>query len=114
MYIIMSRATCELFSSFFPHSTSRSHIASYQVQLSTTHEISHIIPSALTALATPGAMAPKILALIGEEERKYQETLSDAYHTMGERTFKGLRRALPLTRQKLDWDKVSIMRAERY
>jgi capping protein (actin filament) muscle Z-line, alpha len=59
-------------------------------------------------------MAPKILALIGEEEGKYQEALSDAYHAMGERTFKGLRRALPLTRQKLDWDKVSTMCSERY
>lgn len=33
-------------------------------------------------------------------------SLNDTYQEMGEKTFKGLRRALPLTRQKIDWDKV--------
>lgn len=37
---------------------------------------------------------------------KYQISLNETYQEMGEKTFKGLRRALPLTRQKLDWDKV--------
>jgi len=44
--------------------------------------------------------------LIEDEEGKYQISLNETYQEMGEKTFKGLRRALPLTRQKLDWDKV--------
>ena len=48
------------------------------------------------------------MALIGEEEGKYQVSLNETYTEMSEKTFKGLRRALPLTRQKIDWDKVWI------
>ena len=47
-----------------------------------------------------------MLALIEAEEGKYQTSLSDAYAEMSEKTFKGLRRALPMTRSKLDWDRV--------
>jgi capping protein alpha len=57
--------------------------------------------------SSPTSSASKILALIEDEEGKYQASLNDTYHEMGEKTFKGLRRALPMTRQKLDWDKVS-------
>jgi F-actin capping protein alpha subunit. len=64
-------------------------------------------PAAVTS--SPSASASKILALIADEEGKYQTSLNDTYHEMGEKTFKGLRRALPLTRQKLDWDKVRTM-----
>lgn len=35
--------------------------------------------------------------------------MNETYQEMGEKTFKGLRRALPLTRQKLDWDKVGAL-----
>jgi capping protein (actin filament) muscle Z-line, alpha len=57
--------------------------------------------------SSPASSAAKILALIEDEEGKYQSSLNDTYHEMGEKTFKGLRRALPMTRQKLDWDKAS-------
>lgn len=50
--------------------------------------------------------ASKVLALIETEESNYQESLGETYQAMGEKTFKGLRRALPMTRSKLDWDKV--------
>lgn len=77
-----------------------------QVQLSTNHDSSLPIPSAISS-SSPKQKAEKLLALIENEEGKYQILLNDAYQEMAEKTFKGLRRALPLTRQKLDWDRVS-------
>lgn len=76
-----------------------------QVQLATTHTVSFDLPPPVVS-AAPNTAASKTLALIEEEERKYQVSLNETYQEMGEKTFKGLRRALPLTRQKLDWDKV--------
>jgi len=75
------------------------------VQLETKHNASIALPASVTA-STAGASSKKVLTLIADQERAYQESLGDTYHEMGEKTFKGLRRALPLTRQKLDWDKV--------
>lgn len=80
-------------------------IEGMQVQLATSHTVSFDIPPAVVS-ASPNTASSKILALIEGEEGKYQISLSDTYQEMGEKTFKGLRRALPLTRQKLDWDKV--------
>ncbi|KAJ7440910.1 F-actin-capping protein subunit alpha [Mycena galericulata] len=74
------------------------------VQLSTTHTISLSLPAAVVA-SSPSASASKILALIEDEEGKYQTSLNDTYQEMGEKTFKGLRRALPVTKQKIDWDR---------
>lgn len=78
-----------------------------QVQLETSHDISIPIPPAVVN-ASPNAMASKIFALIEAEETRLQTSLNVAYHDMGEKAFKGLRRALPLTRQKIDWDKVGL------
>ena len=63
------------------------------------------LPSTISAENAP-ASASKILALIETEESKYQTSLNEAYQEMSEKTFKGLRRALPMTRSKLDWDRV--------
>ena len=75
-----------------------------QVQLSTTYNPTFLFPPNPTL--HPEASASKILASIELQEGEYQVSLNDAYAEMGEKTFKGLRRALPLTRQKMDWDKV--------
>lgn len=76
-----------------------------QVQLSTSHAFELELPPAITS--SPAApSANKILALIEAEEGKYQASLNDTYANMSEKTFKGLRRALPMTRSKLDWDRV--------
>ncbi|KAI5119207.1 hypothetical protein M0805_004462 [Coniferiporia weirii] len=76
------------------------------VQLSTSHDSSFALPPTITASTAPKQASEKILALVEKAEASYQMALNDAYQEMGEKTFKGLRRALPLTRQKLDWDKV--------
>ncbi|KAI1794825.1 F-actin-capping protein subunit alpha [Ganoderma leucocontextum] len=75
------------------------------VQLSTTHTVSLALPPAITA-SGGAAAASKALALVEAEEGRYQTALNDAYADMGDKTFKGLRRALPMTRSKLDWDRV--------
>ncbi|KAI0700035.1 F-actin-capping protein subunit alpha [Cerioporus squamosus] len=75
------------------------------VQLSTTHTVSLTLPPAISPSGGASA-ASKVLALIEAEEGKYQTSLNDAYAEMSEKTFKGLRRALPMTRSKLDWDRV--------
>ncbi|QRW00476.1 F-actin-capping protein subunit alpha-2 [Ceratobasidium sp. AG-Ba] len=71
------------------------------VQLQTTYTPTLTLPSSLTP-----SSAPKILAIIAEKEGEHERALSNAYTDLGEKSFKSLRRALPLTRQKLDWDKV--------
>ncbi|KAI6147400.1 F-actin-capping protein subunit alpha [Pisolithus tinctorius] len=75
------------------------------VQLETSHDLAIPIPPAVVN-AEPSSASSKILALIDVEESRLQTSFNDAYHEMAEKTFKGLRRALPLTRQKIDWDKV--------
>ena len=75
------------------------------VQLSTTHTVSTPLPPAI--LPSGGASAAtKALALIEAEESRYQSSLTDAYAEMSEKTFKGLRRALPMTRSKIEWERV--------
>lgn len=40
-------------------------------------------------------------------ERKYQEDLNRAFISLSEGAFKSLRRQLPVTRQKVEWEKIS-------
>jgi len=47
-----------------------------------------------------------LLDLIAAAESKYQHALNESYHDLAESTFNGLRRALPYTRTKVDWNKV--------
>lgn len=47
---------------------------------------------------------------IGINEKKYQEELNRGFTDLSEGAFKGLRRQLPVTRQKIEWDKVASYR----
>ncbi|GBC09088.1 hypothetical protein RclHR1_00860026 [Rhizophagus clarus] len=59
-----------------------------------------------TTTENPAAAAAAYVRLIGKAENEYQTAVNEAYIELSENTFKSLRRSLPLTRQKLDWDKI--------
>lgn len=50
--------------------------------------------------------AEAIMSRIAAAERDYQEELNRAFVSVAEGAFKGLRRQLPITRQKVEWEKV--------
>ena len=58
----------------------------------------------------PGASAGDIIKTIAGLEKKYQEELNRAFGALSEGAFKSLRRQLPVTRQKINWDKIMTYR----
>jgi len=60
----------------------------------------------VTASTSTNASATDIVRQIATLEKKYQEDLNKAFTSLSEGSFKSLRRQLPVTRQKVDWDKV--------
>lgn len=64
---------------------------------------------AVTA-SIPSATGSSIAKDIATVEKKYQEELNKGFNSLSEGAFKGLRRQLPVTRQKIEWDKVSSYR----
>lgn len=57
-----------------------------------------------------GASAGDIVKTIAGLEKKYQEELNRAFGALSEGAFKSLRRQLPVTRQKINWDKIMTYR----
>ncbi|ODH44300.1 hypothetical protein ACO22_00920 [Paracoccidioides brasiliensis] len=55
---------------------------------------------------SPNSSAETIIKHITAAERAQQLELSDAFSRLSEGAFKGLRRQLPITRQKVEWEKV--------
>lgn len=61
-------------------------------------------------LSIPSGTGAGIIKEIGAAEKKYQEELNKGFTSLSEGAFKGLRRQLPVTRQKIEWDKVASYR----
>ncbi|KAJ2850324.1 F-actin-capping protein subunit alpha [Coemansia brasiliensis] len=56
---------------------------------------------------TEEKVAERVAKVIKEYEAQFQQSIADGYRQLSERTFKGLRRMLPLTRSKVDWEKLA-------
>jgi capping protein alpha len=57
--------------------------------------------------AGANASAADIVRQLAGVEKKYQEDLNKAFSSLSEGAFKSLRRQLPITRQKIEWEKIS-------
>jgi hypothetical protein len=55
--------------------------------------------------------ASEIVKSVAQIERRYQEELNRGFQGLSENAFKGLRRQLPVTRQKVEWDKIAAYKA---
>ncbi|KAJ8607060.1 hypothetical protein MRB53_040569 [Persea americana] len=59
------------------------------------------------SLSASSSSASDIVKQIVLCERRYQEDLNRAFTSLNEGAFKSLRRQLPVTRQKIEWEKIS-------
>merc|ERR1712000_182875 len=83
------------------HQNSSAYYEDGNVQLNTNTNKAFKVPGGDAASA-----AKHTIEAIKKAEQAFHQSLEVSYNTMGDTTFKALRRALPLTRTKIDWNKI--------
>ncbi|KAI3652424.1 hypothetical protein MP228_002749 [Amoeboaphelidium protococcarum] len=73
------------------------------VQLNSSKDVSFSVDFS----DSPQKFAAALVKRIKEEEVEYQSALNESYAQLSDATFKSLRRALPVTRNKIEWSKIS-------
>jgi len=71
------------------------------------YEDGNVRMSTSKKVETSGSSADALVREIAKAENKYQEEVNKAFTTLSEGSFKGLRRQLPVTRQKVEWEKIA-------
>eukprot|EP00730_Choanoeca_flexa_P013971 TRINITY_DN5929_c0_g1_i1.p1 TRINITY_DN5929_c0_g1~~TRINITY_DN5929_c0_g1_i1.p1 ORF type:complete len:276 (+),score=67.93 TRINITY_DN5929_c0_g1_i1:103-930(+) len=71
------------------------------VQLNSTKQVEGKV-----SLGDDAAAAKQLFKLVLDAESEYQTAIAENYNAMSDTTFKALRRALPITRSKVDWNKI--------
>ncbi|OHE90506.1 transketolase [Colletotrichum orchidophilum] len=69
-----------------------------------------LLTSRPTQASVSSGTGAGIVKEISASEKKYQEELNRGFTSLSEGAFKGLRRQLPVTRQKIEWDKITSYR----
>ena len=57
-------------------------------------------------LSVSSGSGESVVREIAKAENKFQENLNRSFTTLAEGSFKGLRRQLPVTRQRVEWEKI--------
>jgi len=74
------------------------------VQLVSSKDLKDL--KAIEKLESEEQMGNRVKTLIQTEENDYQNAISENYTAMSDTTFKALRRQLPVTKMKMEWNKI--------